>query len=96
MALEIVWSEEAENQLSEIIEYLENEWSEKEIRNFFVRLEESLYEISKNPDTYKNSTRKPGTKEFQHSKQTTIFYTYDQKNVNILLLWPNKQNPDKI
>lgn len=45
MALEIVWTDEAKNQLDEIITYLEENWTEKEISKFFVRLEECLTEI---------------------------------------------------
>ncbi len=94
MALEIVWTDEAKNQLDEIIAYLEENWTEREISKFFVRLEECLAEISQNPNRYKDSQRKQGTKEFQHSKHTTIFYSYDKEVVNVLLLWPNRKNSD--
>lgn len=40
MALEIVWSEEAENQLDGIVDYLEENWTENEIEKFFKRLED--------------------------------------------------------
>ena len=46
MALEIVWSEEAENQLDRIVDYLEENWTEKEIEKFFKRLEEALKQLS--------------------------------------------------
>lgn len=94
MALEVVWTNEAAKQLVEVIEYLEENWTETEISNFFTRLEESINSICNNPDTYKNSLRKKGTKEFQLSKKTTIFYSFDDQVVNVLLLWPNKDNPD--
>ncbi|WOK08368.1 hypothetical protein RT717_06915 [Imperialibacter roseus] len=42
MALEIVWSDEANEGLDEIIEYLEENWTEKEIHHFFTRLEACL------------------------------------------------------
>lgn len=96
MALEIVWAEEAEIQLDEIIIYLEENWSEREIRNFFKSLEQGIEAISKSPATHKISARKSNTREYQLSPQTTIFYTFDYKQVVILLLWPNKKNPKNL
>ena len=96
MALKIVWADEANEGLDEIIEYLEQRWTEKEIRKFFIRLEDCLEQIKSAPQRQKDSIRKPGTKEYQHSSQTTIFYTYDDKVVNILRVWSNLKNPLKM
>lgn len=93
MALEIVWSDEANQQLDEIIAHFEEYWTEKEISNFFIRLEEGLAAIKESPHRYNNSLRKPGTKEFVLSPHTTIFYTYDTSHLYILLLWPNRRDP---
>ena len=96
MALEIVWSDFAKDQLDEIIEYLESSWTDKEISNFFRRLEDGIESIGKNPATYKESMRKAGVREFQLSKQTTLFYSFDEKEITILLLWTNRKDPDKL
>ena len=96
MALKIVWSVEAEQGLDEIIDYLENHWTEEEIIRFFRRLEACLEQIKEAPNRQKDSLRKPGTKEYQHSSQTTIFYTFDDQAVNILRVWTNVKNPDSL
>ncbi len=96
MALEIVWTDEANEGLDEIIEHLEEKWTERELGNFFTRLEECLAKIIEAPHRQKDSVRKSGTKEFQHSSQTTIFYTYDDKVVNILRVWANVKDPSKL
>lgn len=96
MALEIVWADEANEGLDEIIEHLEEKWTEKEIGRFFTRLEECLEHTKVAPHRQKDSIRKLGTKEFQHSPQTTIFYTYDDRVVNILRLWANVKDPRKL
>jgi len=96
MALEIVWSEEADEPLDEIIEHLEKHWTEREITSFFTRLEEGLEAKKSAPHRYKDSLRKPNTKEFILSPQTTIFYTYDSKYLYILLLWVNKKDPENL
>ena len=92
MALKIVWAKEAEDQLDDVIEYLEKNWTEREVEIFFDRLEECLAKIKEAPHRQKDSLRKPRTKEFQHSPLTTIFYSYDENTVNILLLWTNRKN----
>ncbi len=96
MALEVVWSDEANEGLDEIMERLEHNWTEKEVRIFFTRLEECLENIKKAPYRQKDSLRKPGTKEYQLSPQTTIFYTFDDKFINILRVWANLKNPGEL
>ncbi len=96
MALEIVWADEANEDLDEIIEHLEEKWTEKETRQFFTRLEECLSKIKEAPHRQKDSIRKPKTKEYQHSPQTTIFYSFDDKVVNILRLWANLKDPGRL
>ncbi len=93
MALTIVWSQEAENQLDEIIEYLNEQWTEKEISRFFHRLEEGIVQISVAPHRNKDSERKKNTIEFQLSSHTSIFYSYNKTTLNILLLWANSKDP---
>ncbi len=40
MALEVVWADEANEGLDEIIEHLKDNWTDNEIHIFFTRLEE--------------------------------------------------------
>ncbi len=96
MALKIEWTSEAENQLDEIIEYLEENWTNKEIRNFFRKLEEGLAIISKQPLQQKESLRKVGTYEYQLSRQVTILYSFNTTVATILILWSNRMNPKKL
>ena len=96
MALKIEWTHEAEKHLDTIIEYLEKNWTEKEIRIFFEKLEEGLSIIKSKPLQQKKSIRKPRTHEYQLSTQTTLFYCFDTKTVTVLALWSNKMNPKKL
>lgn len=96
MALEVEWTETAENQLDGIIEYLESNWTIKDINQFFRKLEQGIEIIGNRPKQQKKSLRKEGAYEYQLSPQTTIFYTFDTKKVTIMLLWSNRMNPDKL
>ena len=86
MALEVAWTDEADKDPDETIAYIGAKWTEKEIRRFFHRLEVCLNKIVEAPQRQKDSLRKAGTKEFQHTPQTTILYSYDDKLVDILRL----------
>ena len=96
MALKVQWTRESVQQLDAIILYLEARWSERELRSFFGKLDESIEHIRKNPDVHKRSERKQDTREYQLAPQTTIFYTFDDKVVTILLLWSNRMDPGRL
>jgi len=96
VALEVRWTDEAVGQLDEIIDYLEKNWSEKEITQFYDRLEESLQMISTNPNTFKVSLRKPNTREFLLASHTTLFYEFTDSSVYILALWQNRKDPEDL
>ncbi|PCJ22788.1 MAG: hypothetical protein COA97_12915 [Flavobacteriales bacterium] len=96
MALNIEWTSEAEEQLDNIIKYLEANFTDKEIRDFFSKLETGIEIISRKPLQQKRSTRKTETHEYQVSPQTTLFYSFDNTTATILVLWSNRMNPDKL
>jgi plasmid stabilization system protein ParE len=96
MALEVVWAEEAESQLEDIIEYLERNWTEVEIKKFFQRLEDGLKQVSQHPNRFKKSERKEGAREFRLGPHTTLFYSYNTERLEVLLLWPNKNDPSNL
>jgi len=96
MALTVRWTQEAVDQLDAIIEYLELNWAEKEIRTFFRKLEKAVGSISEHPDRNKLSERKKGTREYQLTRHTTILYDFDDTHVTIMLLWQNLMDPEKL
>ena len=94
MALTVRWTFEAEFQLDEILNYLENNWTDKETRSFFSKLEKGIRTISEHPYQQKQSLRKEGTREYQIIPKITLFYEFDEFEVIVLLLWSNRANPD--
>ena len=49
MALKIVWTPQADKGLAKVLEYLENEWTAKEILNLEQNIQSLLNRISKYP-----------------------------------------------
>jgi len=96
MALEIIWSEEADFNLDSIIKYLQSNWTEKELKKFSVKLEEQLSLISEFPLLYKQSPRLQGTHECILTKHNSLFYIVDKSSIYILSIWDNRQKPSKL
>ena len=55
---QVIWSEEAINNLKEIIDYLEWKWTERELMNFDNKLEWQVDIITKHPLSYSKSKKK--------------------------------------
>jgi plasmid stabilization system protein ParE len=49
MALKVVWSKRAESGYDKIIQYLAQEWTDREIRNFIKETRQFLSLLEKNP-----------------------------------------------
>jgi len=49
MAIEIIWSNRAEKGFDKIVNYLEENWTEREIRNFMQESQEFFDLLKKNP-----------------------------------------------
>jgi len=55
----IYWTDYALNELEKTIEFLEENWTEKEIRKLVLNLEETISIISRNPFIFQVSEIKP-------------------------------------
>jgi plasmid stabilization system protein ParE len=92
----LIWSDEALNNLKDIIDYLENRWTQREIRKFAQLLDKQLNRIKDNPFTYTETNRSNGLRKSVLSKQTTIYYRIYESEIRIVTLFDNRQNPCKL
>jgi plasmid stabilization system protein ParE len=91
----IIWSDLAIDDFSENINYLENQWSEREVIRFNKKVQEVLDKLSKGniefkPTEYKNVF------QVVILKQITLFYRVDENNLILLRFWNNYQNPNNL
>lgn len=66
----ILWTDHAIFELKETIEYLENNWSERELRIFSAKLDHTIELISKTPEIFplsfeKNDIRKAVVEKYK-------------------------------
>ncbi|MFW6369886.1 MAG: type II toxin-antitoxin system RelE/ParE family toxin [Bacteroidota bacterium] len=92
----LIWSDEALNNLKGIIDYLENRWSEREIKKFAQLLDKQLKLIKDNPFLFAESDKSNGLRKSVLSRQTTIYYRIIDFEIRIVTLFDNRQNPNRL
>ncbi len=92
----VLWSDRALSDLQNIINYLTENWSEKEIQNFARRLDKRLNLISINPALFPKTSKKRNVRRSVLSKHTVIYYELQDKTISIVTLFDPRQNPKKL
>ena len=92
----LILSKRASKRLEKLLEYLESEWSLKVRNEFIKKLDKSLIQIKKYPDSSPRSEIVKGLHKHVVTKQTTIYYRYDNKSISIVTIFDNRMNPSKL
>jgi plasmid stabilization system protein ParE len=96
MDYKIFWSEEAIQNLVEIIDYLSSNWSHKEVDNFKLKLSRQIGLIKRNPRLFPISNFQPRLRKAVLSKQTSIYYEVKDNLIYLAYIFVNHKNPNKI
>jgi plasmid stabilization system protein ParE len=91
----VIWSPTAKHSYFKILEYLASNWSNKEVNTFIKRTKKALQHLSNNPLLYPFSNQS-NTHKCVVAKQVTLFYTIEQKEIQLLIFWDNRQDFDKL
>jgi len=92
----VYFSKRASKRLDILLKYLEFEWSLKVKKNFITKLDKSLKQIQKYPDSFQRSDLVKGLHKCVITKQTTIFYRFDNKSITIITIFDNRKDPNKL
>ncbi len=92
----VIVSKRAAKRLNELLEYLELEWSLKVKHDFTQKLDKSLSQIQKFPNSCPQSEFVKGLHILVVAKQTSLIYQFDSKAIKIIALFDNRMNPDKL
>ena len=92
----LFWSDKAIDDLQNIIRYLTENWSQKEVQNFARRLDKRLDLISINPRLFPKTVRRKDIRRSVLTKHTVIYYKTAEKIVTIVTLFDPRQNPKKL
>ncbi len=92
----VVISPIAEKKLEALLEYLLVEWSLKVKINFIKRLDDYLQIIKQEPESFPESEKVSGLRRCVITKQTSIYYEFNDKEIRILSFFDTRQDPDKL
>ena len=97
MALVARWSKEAEDTFDGIIDYLEDNWTEKEVKDFVRKSHKVIGQIENNPYQFKAS-RFQEIRKAVITKHNSLFYFVNEsdKVIELYTFWDNRQNPKKL
>jgi plasmid stabilization system protein ParE len=93
---EIKISIDAQKKTKILLEYLEAKWSVRVRIKFAKKLYDSLKIIRANPEIFPKSRTNKKLHKCVVTKQTTLFYNFTSKQVNVIALFDTRQNPTKI
>ncbi len=91
----IQWTDFALKELEATIDYLIENWTEKELKNLALKIEEVLALISMNPNLFQSSDVKKDIRRVVVAKFNTMYYRRKGDSVEIISFFSNRQNPKK-
>ena len=91
----ILWTDFALKELEKTIEYLEENWTQKELHNLAIKIEETLGFISENPNLFQVSDIKKDVRRVVILNHNTLYYRIQSDQVEIISFFSNRQNPKK-
>lgn len=89
----IYWTEHALSELKQTLEYLEKNWTERELRIFSLKLDHTIELISKSPEIFPSSYEKPGIRKAVVERYNSIYYRHTGQHITIISLFSNRRNP---
>ena len=97
MALEIVWTIRAAKGFDRIIKYLEEQWTEKEIKNFVKETIDFFELLKKHPGLLQRSVQKKNIHRGPINRLTILTYRVKprKKEIEILNIRSTRQKPLK-
>jgi plasmid stabilization system protein ParE len=94
MPHQIFWTRAAKKSYEEVVGFLAQNWSQKEINQFILRTEEVLILMSKNPTIY--PLVGPDLHRCVLSKHNSLFFKINDNKITILACWDNRKDPGNL
>ncbi|MDV6168895.1 type II toxin-antitoxin system RelE/ParE family toxin [Flavobacterium sp. DG1-102-2] len=90
----ILWTDHAMNELSNTIEYLEENWTKRDLKNFANKLNNTVDLLSTNPYIFQKS-ESTGIRRAIVAQHNTLYYRLNDEVVEILSFFSHRKNPNK-
>jgi plasmid stabilization system protein ParE len=94
--LDVIWSNESVRSVDQIIKFLNENWTTKEVEIFLIALAGFEEIVSRFPEIYPKSLIKKGYRKAVILKQISIIYSVEKNTIKIHTLFDNRQDPAKL
>lgn len=91
----VFWTDHAISELKETIEFLENNWTERELRNFIAKLDHTIELISKSPEIFPASFEKNDVRKAVVERYNSLYYRINKDSIEIVSLFSTRKDPNK-
>lgn len=92
----VVWSAKSKEGVDNIVTYLGTNWTQTEVQNFLAKLRDQVQLISKHPKLFPLVEGTQHVRSSVLTKQTTIYYEFKNKRIEILYVFDTRQDPNKL
>jgi len=91
MSLSVVWSPNAEEDLAEVLLYVEDTFGVDVALRLLDTIEEKVELIAEFPRMYPRSVQRPEIRKAVITRQTSLIYRIWKEEVQILHVWDNRR-----
>ena len=95
MAYQIIWTENAREDLKSIVEYLKAEWSVTIAENFLNECNSKIDLISHFPEIGIKSNESEAIHRILITKHNALYYLLEKNKITLLDFFDTRQNPEK-
>ena len=92
---DILWTDFALKELENTLDYLKAYWTQTDIINFIIKLEDTLLLLSQNPKLFPESKVKKNVRRVIVAKHNTLYYRIKKDAVEIISLFSHRQSKKK-
>lgn len=91
----ILWTDFSLSELEKTIEYLKENWTDRELHTLATEIEKTLNLPSHNPNLFQASDIKKDIRRVIIAKHNTLYYRINNNTIEIISFFSNRQNPKK-
>jgi len=96
MKREVIITKTAQKKLNTLFNYLLENWNSKVKSDFINKLDKNIDLIKQYPESFPSSKKRTGLHKCVITKQVTLFYRFNPKNIIVTTIFDTRQNPDKL
>jgi len=94
MVKEIIWTPQAQITFRKVVDYLEFNWTQKEVERFVILTDIAITYISNNPKMFR-ATDKLNIREAMITPHNLLVYRIYKTRIYLIAFWDTRQNPKK-